>query len=150
MVVADRIRPFLRLLAHPTAVSDDTADAADGDADTTFERELARARELLADETDLTAIHVGVVRGDQVNSTAARRSEGEQAGLETLALLASHLRTVAEEAGVDFETVAADAAQLAGQVEALPQADVEGDAEAGVREDGDVETELREDGDTEE
>lgn len=103
-------------------MSDDT-DADEGaneDGSETFQRELATARALLEEETDLTAFHVGVVHGDQVNSTAARRSEGEQAGLETLALLASHLRTVADEAGVDYETVAADAARLAGQVEELP------------------------------
>lgn len=94
-------------------------DATDGDV--AFERELATARALLDDGAeDITALHVGVVRGEQVNSTAARRSEGEQAGLETLTLLASHLRTVADEAGVDYETVAADAARLAGEVEALP------------------------------
>ncbi|WP_431357844.1 hypothetical protein [Halobaculum rarum] len=96
------------------------ADVTDGDS--TFERELARARALLdhPDGDEITAVHVGVIRGDQVNSTAARRSQGEQAGLETLALLASHLRTVADEAGVDYETVAADAARLAGEVETLP------------------------------
>ncbi|MFC7135507.1 hypothetical protein ACFQRB_00530 [Halobaculum litoreum] len=94
----------------------DPADPGD-DADSTFATELAAARALLDDADDATALHVGVVRGDRVDSTAARRSEGEQAGLETLALLASHLRTVAEEAGVDYETVAADAANLAGQVD---------------------------------
>ncbi|QZY01067.1 hypothetical protein K6T25_09240 [Halobaculum rubrum] len=90
--------------------------------DSAFERELTGARALLddADGDDITAIHVGVVRGDQVNSTAARRSEGDRAGLETLTLLASHLRTVADEAGVDYEVVAADAARLAGEVETLP------------------------------
>ncbi|WP_284013165.1 hypothetical protein [Halobaculum litoreum] len=100
----------------------DPADPGD-DADSTFATELAAARALLDDADDVTALHVGVVRGDRVDSTAARRSEGEQAGLETLALLASHLRTVAEEAGVDYETVAADAANLAGQVDELPTDD---------------------------
>ncbi|WP_425600865.1 hypothetical protein [Halobaculum rubrum] len=97
-----------------------TGDVTNGDS--AFERELTGARALLddADGDDITAIHVGVVRGDQVNSTAARRSEGDRAGLETLTLLASHLRTVADEAGVDYEVVAADAARLAGEVETLP------------------------------
>ncbi|MFC7069624.1 hypothetical protein [Halobaculum lipolyticum] len=100
----------------------DTSDPADDEppADAAFERELATARALLDDADDVSALHVGVVRGDRVDSTAARRSEGEQAGLETLTLLASHLRTVADEAGVDYETVAADAAGLAGQVDELP------------------------------
>ncbi|GAA0207854.1 hypothetical protein [Halobaculum roseum] len=118
-------------------MSDDTPDTTDGDdprsgdpdgdasdsdapADRTFERELATARALLEDADDLTALHVGVVRGDRVDTTTARRSEGEQAGLETLALLASHLRTVANEAGVDVETVAGDAASLANEVEEFP------------------------------
>lgn len=101
-------------------------DPAAGSGGDSFERELERARALLADAQGsdtreaVSALHVGVVRGDRVDSTAARRSEGERAGLETLALLASHVRTVAEEAGVDYETVAADAAQLAGEVEGLP------------------------------
>jgi len=104
---------------------DTTADgsraAGTRNADTDFERELARARALLEDADDeVTAVHVGVVRGDRVNSTAARRGEGERAGLETLTLLASHLRTVADEAGVDHDVVAADAARLAGEVETLP------------------------------
>jgi len=103
-------------------VSDDTPDATDDDApaDPAFERELADARALLDDDDDLSALHVGVVRGDRVDTTTARRSAGEQAGLETLALLASHLRTVADEAGVDYETVAADAASLANEVEEFP------------------------------
>ena len=105
--------------------SDDESDATtDGSqaTDAAFQRKLAAARRLLddADGDEITAVHVGVVRGEQVNSTAARRSEGERAGLETLTLLASHLRTVADEAGVDYEIVAADAAQLASQVESLP------------------------------
>lgn len=97
-------------------MSDDTGD----DGDPAFERELASARAMLADGDDVSALYVGVVRGDRADSTTARRSEGEQAGLETLTLLASHLRTVADEAGVDYDTVAADAARLAGQVEELP------------------------------
>ncbi|MFC7096786.1 hypothetical protein [Halobaculum marinum] len=117
-------------MSDDTADTPDTADAtdADADADTAFATELAAARALLDDADDLSALHVGVVRGDRVDSTAARRSEGEQAGLETLALLASHLRTVADEAGVDYETVAADAASLAGQVDELPT-DAEGAGE---------------------
>ncbi|WP_435062566.1 hypothetical protein [Halobaculum sp. EA56] len=106
---------------HPSDESGTDGDSGAAD-DPAFEEELAAARALLADADDLTALHVGVVRGDRVDSTAARRSEGEQAGLETLTLLASHLRTVADEAGVDYETVAADAARLASQVEELPTA----------------------------
>lgn len=100
----------------------DGSRAAGTNDDAAFERELARARALLddADGDEITAVHVGVVRGDRVNSTAARRGEGERAGLETLTLLASHLRTVADEAGVDHDVVAADAARLAGEVETLP------------------------------
>ncbi|SHG76340.1 hypothetical protein [Halobaculum gomorrense] len=100
---------------EPTDDGDVTAE------DAAFERELATARALLdGDAEAITALHVGVVRGERVNSTAARRSEGERAGLEALTLLASHLRTVADEAGVDYETVAADAARLAAEVETLP------------------------------
>ena len=107
-------------------MSDDTDD---GDA--AFERELASARAMLADGDDVSALYVGVVRGDRANSTTARRSEGEQARLETLTLLASHLRTVADEAGADYDAVAADAARLAGRVDELPADHADGTGATG-------------------
>ena len=89
----------------------------DGDA---FERELANARALLEAE-DVTALHVGVVHGDEVDATFAQASDDpHDRGIRALTLLATHLRLVAAEAGVDYETVASDAAQLAGSVEELP------------------------------
>lgn len=94
-------------------------------ADDTFERELANARSLL-DAEDVTAIHVGVVHGDEVDTAFAQTADDpREEGLRALTLLATHLRLVAEEAGVDFETVAADAARLADSVEELPDGDGE-------------------------
>lgn len=86
------------------------------DDGTTFERELANARALLAGD-DLTAVHVGAVRGEEVETAVARRDDGERGRLGALTLLAAHLRTVAAEAGVDPETLAADAARLADEME---------------------------------
>jgi len=93
-------------------------DAAAGDD---FETELAAARDLL-DGEDIDAVHVGVVRDGEVDTTFAQRTEDdpEGAGLRALALLAAHVRLVASEAGVEPSTVAGDAATLAGQVEQIP------------------------------
>jgi len=114
-------------------MSDDTTPAdgtssSDGASDTdgAFTAELDRARALL-DGDDVEAVHVGVVRDGEVDTTFAQRSgddpesdgpEGE--GLRALALLAAHVRLVANEAGVEASTVAGDAATLAGQVEQIP------------------------------
>ncbi|WP_253736415.1 hypothetical protein [Halohasta salina] len=103
-------------------------------ADSTgFETELDRARSLL-DADDLTAVHVGVIHDDRtVDTVASRRTGGEsEAELLAISLLATHIRAVAAEAGADYETVAADAAAVAAQLESLPvdpPADV-GDEEA--------------------
>ncbi len=88
---------------------------------TGFETECERARQLL-DATDLTAVHVGVIHDDRtVDTVATRRTDGEtDAELHALSLLATHVRAVATEAGVDYETVAADAAAIAAQLEELP------------------------------
>jgi hypothetical protein len=100
-----------------TDTSDDTAGGDTDEAESTFQRELASARELLADD-DISALHVGVVRGDRVDTAFAQLADGpREEGLQALTLLATHLRLVAEEAGVGYDTVAADAAQLANQVE---------------------------------
>ncbi|MFB6157855.1 MAG: hypothetical protein ABEJ34_08445 [Haloferacaceae archaeon] len=109
--------------------ADDTADADGGadedatdatDGDEAFATELERARDLVGAD-DLTAFHVGVVRGgEEVETTFSYRTDGvdaEREGVQALTLLATHLRIVADEAGVDRETVAADAAALAGRVE---------------------------------
>lgn len=96
---------------------DTAGDEATTAAESTFEQELASARELLADD-DISALHVGVVRGDRVDTAFAQLADGpREEGLQALTLLATHLRLVAEEAGVGYDTVAADAAQLANQVE---------------------------------
>lgn len=86
-----------------------------------FEGEIDRARQLL-DAEDLTAVHVGVIHDDRtVDTVATRRTDGEtDAELHALSLLATHIRAVAAEAGVDYETVAADAAAIAAQLEELP------------------------------
>ncbi|ESP88167.1 hypothetical protein, partial [Candidatus Halobonum tyrrellensis] len=98
--------------------ADDPESDADGDgADAGFERELSNARALLAGD-DLRAVHVGVVRGGEVETAVARGGDGDQTRLRALTLLAAHLRTVAAEAGVDPGTLAADAARLAGEMEA--------------------------------
>lgn len=86
-----------------------------------FATELDRARDLL-DGDGIEAVHVGVVRDGEVDTTFAQRTGGEDdsEGLRALALLAAHVRLVANEAGVEASTVAGDAATLAGQVERIP------------------------------
>jgi hypothetical protein len=93
-------------------------DDRDGADETAFERERRTARELL-DDDDVTAFHVGVVRnGEEIETTYSYLADDpELEGLQALSLLATHLRVVASEADVDYSTVAADAATLAGQVE---------------------------------
>ena len=107
-------------------MSDDSLDRSDAtdDADATddpFSAERDRARELLTAE-GVEALHVGVVRDGEVDTTFAQRDDGdaENDGLRALALLAAHVRLVAIESGVDASTVAGDAATLAGQVEEIP------------------------------
>ncbi|WP_256402262.1 hypothetical protein [Halorubrum salinum] len=106
----------------PPDRSDDADETDDADeSDDPFSAELDRARELL-DPEGVDALHVGVVRDGEVDTTFAQR-DGEDAneeGLRALALLAAHVRLVANEAGVDPSTVAGDAATLAGQVERIP------------------------------
>ena len=105
-------------------MSDDDTNA-DGNTDAepdAFDAELERARDLLDGEA-IEAIHVGVVRDGEVDTTFAQRTsadEPEREGLRALALLAAHIRLVANEAGVEASTVAGDAATLAGQVERIP------------------------------
>jgi hypothetical protein len=100
---------------------------------TGFETELARARALL-DAEDLTAVHVGVIHDDQtVDTVATRRTDTEtEEELQALSLLATHIRAVAAEAGVDYDTVAADAAAVAAQLEELPVTAPDDDESAGV------------------
>jgi len=109
-------------------MSDDTTPAdgtssSDGASDTdgAFTAELDRARALL-DGDDVEAVHVGVVRDGEVDTTFAQRGDDgpDGEGLRALALLAAHVRLVANEAGVEASTVAGDAATLAGQVEQIP------------------------------
>ena len=91
------------------------------DAPDQFDEELDKASRLLSQD-DLTAFHVGVIRGGETVDTAvARRTDSpHDEGLQALSLLATHLRAVASEAGVDYETVATDAATLAERLEELP------------------------------
>jgi len=99
----------------------DDADASATDGTDAFEAELDRARDLLDGEA-IEAVHVGVVRDGEVDTTFAQRTDDDPdgAGLRALALLAAHVKLVAGEAGVEPSTVAGDAATLAGQVEQIP------------------------------
>ena len=84
---------------------------------TDFETNRDRARELLADD-DLTALHLGVIRDDDTVDTVVARAGGESdESLQALSLLATHIRAVATEAGVEYDAVAADAAAIAGQLD---------------------------------
>ncbi len=100
---------------------DGTGPDDDSAADDTFATEVQQARELLNDD-GIAALHVGVVRDGEIDTTFAQRAtdDPEDEGLRALALLAAHLRLVANEAGVEASTVAGDAATLAGQVERIP------------------------------
>jgi len=94
--------------------ADDTASTADDEA---FARRVEDARDLLGE--DATALYVGVVRdGREVDSTFAQQADDhQQEGMQALSLLASHIRLVSDEAGVDYTTVAADAVTLAEQLD---------------------------------
>jgi hypothetical protein len=113
-------------------MDDDSSSVEDAESDDDFQRRLTAARHLLADD-DVTAFHVGVVReGDEIDTAFGVRSDdpGREA-LQSLTLLATHVRLVAREAGVEPSTVAGDAAALAGEV-----ADVEGALSTEVDEEG--------------
>lgn len=101
-----------------------------------FEEERGKAQKLL-DEDTITALYVGVVRdGETVETTFAQTAnDPQQEGLQALSLLATHVRVVANEAGVEPSVVAGDAATLAGQVEELSPDELS-DAEADGGADG--------------
>ena len=110
------------MTTDPSDRSDqDNADNADENAqDDAFTEELTRAKSLL-DGEDVDAAFVGVVRDGEVDTTFTQQAADREAeGLQALALLAAHVRLVANEAGVEASTVAGDAATLAGQVEEIP------------------------------
>lgn len=96
------------------------------DASEEFDARLERARRLLEQE-GITAFHVGVIRdGEEVDTAFAQRasdtpdsaaSDAGDEGAQALSLLGAHLRLVADEAGVDYATVAGDAATVAERVE---------------------------------
>ena len=92
------------------------------DPDREFEDALAEARGRL-DGDAVTAFYLGVVRdGEEIDSTFSYRTgDPQQEGLQSLSLLATHLRVIAREAGVDVETVAEDATRLATQVDEIPR-----------------------------
>jgi len=100
--------------------SDDAAESGGVDDerdDEAFASRVAEARDLIGE--DATAFYVGVVRdGREVDSTFAQRADdAQQEGMQALSLLASHIRLVSDEAGVDYTTVAADAVTLAEQLD---------------------------------
>lgn len=97
---------------------------ATDDSEVRFEDELDNARDLLASD-DVTAFHVGVVRdGEEVETTYSYDvQDPEREGIQSLTLLATHVRIVAEEAGVDYATAASDAATLAERVEESPDSE---------------------------
>lgn len=90
------------------------------DEEPEFDAELQSARELL-DEESITAFYLGVIHDGETADTmfAQTADDPQQEGLQALSLLATHVRIVANEAGVDPATVAGDAATLAGQMEEL-------------------------------
>lgn len=90
------------------------------DGEAAFEAERQAAQELLADDS-ITAFYVGVVGEDEtVDTTFAQTADDQQQeGLQTLSLLATHVRIVAKQAGVDPATIAGDAATLAGRLDEL-------------------------------
>ncbi|KPN29307.1 hypothetical protein SY89_03118 [Halolamina pelagica] len=94
-----------------------TGDDAGSDEDAEFAQRVSEARDLLGE--DATALYVGVVRdGREVDSTFAQQADDhQQEGMQALSLLASHIRLVSDEAGVDYTTVAADAVTLAEQLD---------------------------------
>ena len=86
---------------------------------TAFDTDRRHARELLADD-DLTALHLGVIHEDDTVDTVVSRAPDDNAEeLQALSLLATHIRAVATEAGVEPDAVAADAAAIAGQLDEL-------------------------------
>ena len=93
--------------------------------DAAFETEREAAQELLTDES-ITAFYLGVVdEGDTVDTTFAQTADDpRQEGLQALSLLATNVRLVASEAGVDPATVAADAATLAGELDEISPSDL--------------------------
>lgn len=88
---------------------------------TDFTADRDRARTLL-DNDDITGLHLGVIRGDQTVDTVIARDPASDydPSIQTLSLLATHIRAVAAEAGADYDAVAADAAAIAGQLDELP------------------------------
>ncbi|TKX79387.1 hypothetical protein [Halorubrum sp. SD626R] len=107
--------------ADGTSPDDDASPDETSSDDGAFAAELDRVRELL-DGDDIEAVHVGVVRDGEVDTTFAQRADGdpEGEGLRALALLAAHVRLVSNQAGVEPSAVAGDAATLAGRVERIP------------------------------
>lgn len=95
-------------------------DESEPAPDEEFEDARIEARRLL-DQDGVTAFYLGVVRdGEEIDSTFSYLTQDpEREGIQSLSLLATHLRVIAKEAGVDVETVASDATRLATEVEEL-------------------------------
>ena len=90
-----------------------------------FDAERQAALELLDDDS-ITAFYLGVIDdGETVETTFAQTADDpQQEGMQALSLLATHVRIVANEAGVDPATVAGDAATLAGRLDELDPAEL--------------------------
>ncbi|MCL9816413.1 hypothetical protein [Natronocalculus amylovorans] len=88
--------------------------------DSAFTSERETAIELLEDDS-ISAFYLGVIRdSEEIDTTFAQTADSpEDEGLQALSLLATHVRIVANQAGVDPSTVAGDAATLAGRLEDL-------------------------------
>lgn len=99
---------------------------SDGENEATeFETQRQTARALL-DEDSITAFYLGVIHDAETADTmfAQTAEDREQEGLQALSLLATHIRIVANESGADLETVAGDAATIAGRLEGLSPDDL--------------------------
>ena len=112
-----------------------------------FTADRDRARTLLDDDT-ITALHLGVIRNDEtVDTVVARDPASDYApSIHTLSLLATHIRSVAAEAGADYEAVAADAAAIAGQLDELPIEGAADDIDTAMADDDDEEMTDDDDG----
>ena len=101
------------------ADGDATNEPAETDPETAdeFEADLQQARELL-DQESVDGLYVGVVRKDELDYTFAHRfDDPDRIGMQALSLLAQHVLTIAEEAGLPPGQVAEDAGTLANELQ---------------------------------
>ncbi len=94
---------------EPVETDPETAEA--------FEEDLRQARELL-DQAGVDGLYVGVVRENELDYTFAHRfDDPDRIGMQALSLLAQHVLTIAEEAGLPPGQVAEDAGTLANELQ---------------------------------